>query len=103
MPEILTRVDEGDSYEKFKQEREQTQATTTCIDFGGALQLMRAGIPVRRLAWEKKSPVKRKYKVEIINDEYGQRFKTTFLNYFSDHAVLMPEDLLAKDWIEVEL
>lgn len=74
--------------------------TYACIDFGGALQLMRAGIPVKRLAWDKRRPINRKCKIEIITD--GGRFKTTFINYASDRAVLSPEDLLAKDWIEVE-
>lgn len=74
----------------------------TTIDFGEALRLMRAGIPVKRRAWDEKPPVYRKCKIEVVADGYGQRFRTTFLNYVSDRAVLMPEDLLAKDWVEVE-
>lgn len=69
-------------------------------DFGIALSHMRAGTPMKRRAWNKKPVTKRKYSLQITKD--GQRFDTQFLNYVSDRAVLMPEDLLANDWITAE-
>lgn len=72
------------------------------IDFGGALLLMRSGIPVKRLAWDSRRPIDRKYKIEIVADESGQRLMTTYINYASDRGVLSTDDLLAKDWIEAD-
>ena len=74
--------------------------SNSTIDFGGALLLMRAGVGVKRLAWDKKRPIDRKYKIQIAPD--GRGFKTWFLNYVSDTAIITAADLLAKDWIEVE-
>lgn len=69
-------------------------------DFGTALSHMRAGAAMKRCAWDKKPRTKRKYSIRISKD--GKGFDTQFLYYISDHAVLMPDDLLANDWITAE-
>lgn len=70
------------------------------IDFAGALLLLRAGIRVRRLAWDRKRPIHHQKQAMQITDD-GKGIRTFFLNYHSDRTVLSMEDVLAKDWIEL--
>lgn len=64
-------------------------------DFSQALALMKSGMPMRRIAWEKKRPIQRKTGIWIFKG----RIRSQFVNYVSDNAVLGTDDILAEDWI----
>jgi hypothetical protein len=60
---------------------------------------MKAGMPMRRRAWDNIQAFKQKLGIAAIDG----KIRTFFLHYYSERAVLSSADILAEDWIPFDV